>query len=46
MTQVVIIIIASDRQVKKSNNGLPFSSMTANVMPKTTENDRLNYCVQ
>jgi hypothetical protein len=37
MTQVVICIIASDRQVKKSNNGLPRSSIIANVTPRNTK---------
>ena len=38
MTQVVMVIMASDKQVKKSNKGLPFSSIWAKVIPKITEN--------
>ena len=38
MTQVVICIMASDMQVKKSRRGLPRSSIIANVMPRITGN--------
>ena len=36
MTQVVMVIMASDRQVKKSRSGFPRSSIIANVTPINT----------
>ena len=35
MTQVVMVIMASDKLVKKSNKGLPFSPNLANETPRT-----------
>lgn len=36
MTQVVMVIMASDKQVKKSKRGFPRSSIMAKVTPKNT----------
>ena len=36
LTQVVMIIIDSDKQTKKSIIGLPFSAMMASVTPRNT----------
>ena len=38
MTQVVMVIIASEREVKKSNRGLPFSPSLARDTPNTIAN--------
>ena len=38
MTQVVMVIIASEREVKKSRRGLPFSSSLARETPNTIAN--------
>ena len=38
MTQVVMVIIASEREVKKSNRGLPFSPSLARETPNTIAN--------
>ena len=36
MTQVVMVIMASERQVKNSIKGLPFSPIIAKVTPRNT----------
>ena len=38
MTQVVMVIIASEREVKKSSRGFPFSSSLARETPNTIAN--------
>ena len=38
MTQVVMVIIASEREVKKSNRGFPFSPSFARDTPNTIAN--------
>ena len=41
MTHVVIVIIASDIQTKKSRSGFPFSPICASVIPSITENIKI-----